>query len=354
MAKIEPKPRSYAFDAARASMMILGVFLHVLLFSKRVIVDTSVVEEYVFSGLYYIFHTFRLPAFFVLAGYFACLLIEKRGLVGFIRNRVMRLGLVLAFLAPLMVLATLYASGKIESVIDLGGVIGKGFMHLWFIYYLLIFSAILYLLSHIRISTQFAEFQARAGVWVTDPRVLLCAPLLLLIAPGFLNQRSMIRTSTSFIPDLPLLGLYGIFFVCGIVLFRAGKPGLEALTKRAYVLCFVGMVSAQLAFGWGSNLATGRLRDLLSMIASFYLAVGIIGLFLRLVKTTGPVWRYLARTSYWIYIVHVPIAWIFLRFFDSLGLPPFVTVLISFVAVVTLSIVSFELFVRRTRLSQLV
>jgi peptidoglycan/LPS O-acetylase OafA/YrhL len=114
------------------------------------------------------------------------------------------------------------------------------------------------------------------------------------------------------------------------------------------------MASAQLAFGWGSNLATGRLRDLLSIIASFYLAVGIIGLFLRLVKTTGPVWRYLARTSYWIYIVHVPIAWIFLRFFDSLGLPPFVTVLISFVAVVTLSIVSFELFVRRTRLSQLV
>jgi len=114
--------------------MILGVFLHVLLFSQRVIVDTSVVEEYVFSGLYYIFHTFRLPAFFVLAGHFACLLIEKRGLVGFIRNRVMRLGLVLAFLAPLMVLATLYASGKIESVIDLGGVIGKGFMHLWFVY----------------------------------------------------------------------------------------------------------------------------------------------------------------------------------------------------------------------------
>ena len=143
----------------------------------------------------------------------------------------------------------------------------------------------------------------------------------------------------------PVVSFHG-WFSQGALIFE--------LKHRAYVLCFVGMVSAQLAVGWGSNLATGRLRDLLSMVASFYLAVGIIGLFRRLVKTTGPVWRYLARTSYWVYIVHVPIVWISMSYLDSFGLGRFASVLISFVGTVALSIASFELFVRRTRLSQLV
>lgn len=335
-------------------MMLLGVFLHILLFSKRAIEDRSVFEDYLISGVYFTFHTFRLPAFFVLAGYFACLLIEKRGLNGFMRNRGTRLGLVLVFVGPLMVVATLYASGRTDAIADFEGVVRTGFLHLWFIYYLLILCALLYLFSQIRTSPRFTEFQARAGVWISDPRVLLFASLLLVVAPDFLDRRAMIRISTSLIPDLPLFGFYAIFFLCGILLFRSGKAGLEALTKRAFVLCVVGMVSAQLAFGWGSNLTGGRLRDYLSIIASFFLAVGVIGLFLRLVKNSGQVLKYLVRTSYWVYIVHVPVVWLSLKLWDSLGVPPLVNIAISFFGVVAMSFASFELLVRRTRLFELV
>lgn len=346
--------RSAALDAARASMMLLGVFLHILLFSKRAIEDRSVFEDYLISGVYFTFHNFRLPAFFVLAGYFACLLIEKRGLNGFMRNRGTRLGLVLVFVAPLIVVTTLYASGRTEAISDFEGVVRTGFLHLWFIYYLLIYSAFLYLFSLIKTSSRFAGFQARAGVWISDPRILLFASLLLMVAPHFLDRRAMVRISTSLIPELPLFGFYAIFFLCGIFLFRSGKAGLEALTKRAYVLCFAGMVSAQLAFGWGSNLTTGRLRDFLSIIASFYLAVGVLGLFLRLVKASGPILEYLVRTSYWVYIVHVPGVWLSLKLWDSLGVPPLANIVITFFGVVALSFASFELFVRRTRLFELV
>jgi glucan biosynthesis protein C len=335
-------------------MMLLGVFLHILLFSKRAIENRSVFEDYLISGVYFTFHTFRLPAFFVLAGYFACLLIEKRGLNGFMRNRGTRLGLVLVFVAPLIVVTTLYASGRTEAITDVEGVIRIGFMHLWFIYYLLIFSALLYLFSLINTLSRPAGFQARAGVWVSDPRVLSVASLLLMVAPHFLDRRAMIRISTNLLPDFPLFGFYALFFICGIFLFRSGKTGLEALTKRAYLLCVVGMVCAQFAFGWGSNLTTGRLRDFLSIIASFYLAVGVIGLFLRLVKASGPILEYLVRTSYWVYIVHVPVAWLSIKFCDSLGIPPLANIVISFFGVTALSFASFELFVRRTRLSKLV
>lgn len=238
---VKHETRSAALDAARASMMLVGVFLHILLFSKRAIENRSVFEDYVISGVYFTFHTFRLPAFFVLAGFFACLLIEKRGLSGFLRNRATRLGLVLVLVAPLIVVATLHVSGRTQAVADFEGVVRAGFLHLWFIYYLLIISALLYLFSLIRTSPRFVEFQARAGVWISDPRVLLFASLLLMVAPQFLDRRAMIRISTSLIPDLPLFGFYAIFFISGILLFRSGKAGLEALRKRAYVLCFVGM-----------------------------------------------------------------------------------------------------------------
>ena len=335
-------------------MMLLGVFLHILLFSKKAIENRSVIEDYLISGAYFTFHTFRLPAFFVLAGYFAWLLIEKRGLNGFMRNRGKRLGLGLVFVGPLMGIATLFARGKTEVIADFEGVVRIGFLHLWFVYYLLIFCMLLFLFSQIRTSPRFSEFQARAGTWISDPRFLLFASLALMVAPDFLNRRAMIRISTSLIPDLPLLGFYALFFLCGVFLFRSGKAGLEALTKRAYVLCVVGMVSAQLAFGWGSNLTEGRLRDFLSIIASLFLAVGVIGLFLRLVKTSGKVLKYLVRTSYWVYIAHVPLVWLSLQLLDSLGLPPLLNIVISFFGVVALSFASFEMFVRRTPLSKLV
>ena len=354
MAEIEPKPRLYALDAARASMMLLGVLLHGLLFSTSYLDNQSVVEDRVFSSVYFTFHTFRLPAFFVLAGFFACLLIDKRGLTGFLRNRGLRLGLVLVIFTPLMVTATLYAADKLESISSFEGVLRRGFMHLWFIFFLLIFSVLLYLLSFVRTSARFAELQAKAGVWVTDPRTLVVAPLVLLIAPDFLDPNSEIRTSTSFIPDFPLLGFYGMFFVFGILLFRSGAKGLEELSKRSFLLCSIGLVFAQFAFGWGSILPPGFLRDFASMVASFYLAFGVIGVFQRLVTSTGSIWRYLSRTSYWVYLVHPPILWALLRSFEPFGLPATVTLTMSLVGVLALSFATFELFVRRTRLSAIV
>jgi peptidoglycan/LPS O-acetylase OafA/YrhL len=354
MAKMTTTSRFHGLDAARASMMLLGVLLHGLLFAGQYLDNHSVVEDLVLDGVYFTFHAFRLPAFFVLAGFFACMLIDRRGLDGFMRNRGMRLGLVLVIFTPIVVATTLFAKDRLDLLGNFEVIVRRGFLHLWFIYYLLIFSVVLFLVSRIQTSGRVTEFQVRAGNWISDPRVLVIAPLVLLIAPGFLSKDSLIRTSTSFVPDLPLLGLYGIFFVAGTLLFRAGTNGLEVLSKRAYLLCAIGLVSAQLAYGWGWTLTPGPLREFASMVASFYLALGIIGLFQRIISTTGSVWKYLSRTSYWVYLVHPPILWASLRLLKPFDLPASVTIAIALVGVVALSFATFELFVRRTALSKIV
>jgi glucan biosynthesis protein C len=354
MAKMKSETRFYGLDAARASMMLLGVLLHGLVFAGQYLDNHSVVEDLVLNGVYFTFHAFRLPAFFVLAGFFACVLIERRGLDGFMRNRGMRIGLVLVIFTPIVVTVTLFVKDRLVLLGNFEVIVRRGFLHLWFVYYLLIFSVVLFLVSRIRTSARVIEFQARAGIWISDPRFLVIAPLFLLIAPGFLNKDSLIRTSTSFVPDLPLLGFYGIFFVIGTLLFHAGTTGLELLSKRAYLLCAIGLVSAQFAYGWGWTLTPGPLREFASMVASFYLALGIIGLFHRLISTTGPAWKYLSRTSYWVYLVHPPILWASLRLLKPFDLPVSTTIAIALIGAVALSFATFELFVRRTAMSKIV
>ena len=335
-------------------MMLLGVFLHVLLIDKTLIDTHSGAERQALLGLYFTGHAFRLPAFFMLAGFFASLLIATRGPKEFLLNRGRRLGLVLLLLGPILACITLVVRGDLQSIQSFTFWVDKGLLHLWFLYYLLIYSVLAYLFARVQIPEWLRTVQARAGFWITNPGILWVAPLVLLAAPQFLNQGALIRISGGVIPDLALLGLYGLFFVFGTWLCRSGPSGLDALASRAIVLTVVGIVAAQLAFGWGTNVFVGPLRQFLSIVATFYLALGVIGIFVRFAKNTGPVWTYLSRTSYWVYLAHLPFVYVFVQSLANTSLVPFAKIVIAFVASVALSLASFELLVRRTPLAKLV
>jgi peptidoglycan/LPS O-acetylase OafA/YrhL len=248
----------------------------------------------------------------------------------------------------------LLASGEFGLVVGIEGWVDKGFMHLWFIYYLLIISVVTYAISRIRMPDWVVKFQAYASFWVTDPKTLLIVPTILLAFPVFLDEAGRIRTSTSLVPDIALLGLYALFFWFGSLLFSSGKDGLDALAKRGPVLFAVGFVASQVTFALQVTQDVGPVTQLLSIVASFYLAFGVIGVFLRLVKTGGRVWAYLTRTSYWVYLVHLPIVFVALRVLAYLGLPALVTAFIAFVVSVAISLGAFELLVRKTPLAKLV
>ena len=89
-------------------------------------------------------------------------------------------------------------------------------------------------------------------------------------------------------------------------------------------------------------------------MASFYLAFGVIGLFLHFVGAENRVWSYLTRTSYWIYLVHLPIVFAILNLLSRANLSVFFLVFCTFLLSLALSIVSYEVIVRRTPLLKLV
>ena len=93
--------RLYALDNLRAVMMWLGVVLHVAVIymvapSPLPWHDNQSSE--MADILVALIHSFRMPVFFILAGFFVTMLVQRRGVNGMLKNRLMRLGLPFALL----------------------------------------------------------------------------------------------------------------------------------------------------------------------------------------------------------------------------------------------------------------
>jgi glucan biosynthesis protein C len=103
--------RIYGLDIVRVILLLLGVVLHTLMFQAEVVSFhnlghalklTNVVDAQLHFPvlLLTIIHTFRMPAFFMLAGFFASFLFAKYGVLGFLSNRFKRI------VVPLLALLT--------------------------------------------------------------------------------------------------------------------------------------------------------------------------------------------------------------------------------------------------------
>ena len=105
-----PQPdaaRYHALDALRAAMMFLGIYLHAAAaYSPHG--DWHIKPAQVTTALDYTItwvHVFRMPVFYVMAGFFAALLLERYGLRRAAGNRLWRI--VIPFVVGCIVLVPL-------------------------------------------------------------------------------------------------------------------------------------------------------------------------------------------------------------------------------------------------------
>src|SRR5690606_10311224 len=115
-APLVTSPRYHALDGLRALMMFLGIVLHGVLPYVASNMDVGMAiqdpgaadEKY---GLIVVFiHSFRMPIFFVMAGFFAALLRDRRGARGLIVNRFQRI--VIPFVVGWFILFPLVAGNE--------------------------------------------------------------------------------------------------------------------------------------------------------------------------------------------------------------------------------------------------
>ncbi len=309
--------RLHHLDALRALTMFLILPAHALTLISLQRGGWNDLEASVFWAI----HVFRLPLFFLVAGFFAALLLDSRGLADLLRNRAIRIGvpLVLGVLtvAPLLSLCLHAASGGTfrPDETALSTFTAPRPSYLWFLWYLmLLYAGALGLRS--MVGSQGAAIAALrgAGAWLLSHRI---GPVLLAVPTAALLYRQptwMAGTPPdSFMPDPDLLAYYAVFFACGWTIFAT--PGLrdsiELKPWRYVALAALALPTALALYLMQSEPSIGEgrwfhiLALLLLSVATWSMTLGLLGISRRFLKAHNPRLRYLADTSYWIYLSHL-------------------------------------------------
>jgi glucans biosynthesis protein C len=274
------------------------------------------------------------PLYFTIAGFFAVSLYNSRGPQGFLINRARRV--LVPFLVgvvtvlPACLVAWMYGwlvSGRCtwKEILRLrfrdptiqAERLGSG--HLWFLEYLILmlasYAACRWLID--RRGTGRLPFRTLADRVLGSPwrPLLLAVPTtaLLWLSHRRLGIDAALDRHNSFLIN-PLKMLHNAsFFVAGLGLYRL-RHDLERLARPGpiYLALSVPVFAGRawlLGRDWTSPLRgpSSVAMAALGALFSWLIVFGAIGVAVRWVRRSRPALRYLADSSFWIYLVHMPI-----------------------------------------------
>ena len=336
--------RLASLDNARATLLLLGVLFHASVFVYLYQKPESLGEFLLVVYLHQFLHVFRMPAFFVIAGFFASYLLQTRGPNKFLRNRLQRIALpLLLFWIPLVFANSWTSQGAWLTGRGTFDVLPIDFGHLWFLYFLILFCLVLWAFS--------SPLQKLLIKRVSPHLFLLFLAAALPLIPGVFDQEGTLATSTRISPDPGLLLLYFLIFLSGALAYNQQELWLTFLRKRALWLFAVLLLSFTIFFviqDWG--LVGTRWIYAASVISGTY---GVLGLFLRFATKQNKAFKFISDASYWLYLVHLPLVFFFLFSLGINGFGAIATILLTSVLTIAMGLVTYKVFVRHTFISTL-
>jgi glucan biosynthesis protein C len=367
--------RFHALDALRASMMLLGLVLHSAV--SYVVAPMHEAWPYkdaatstIFDLLVFFVHLFRMPVFFVVAGFFAGMLMQRDGARGFIRNRALRVLVPLALFWPIIYTAVaagfVYANGRAAGQVDMslitsGAYLGTATLgHLWFLWHLMIFYVAAALLAPLaaripahaiaRVESAFAALATSiAGALAMS--AITAVTLLPMTAPA-------LDTPLAFAPPLRVLIAYAVFFSFGWLMYRR-RDIIEPFGAKWKLPMAVGVAAAlgYLVVTVGKVIADPTLHHVigcaLAGLSMWMLIFGIVGLFVSILTHPRPIVRYLSDASYWMYIVHLPFTIAIPGLLATWPAPAVVKFAITLAVTSLVTVVSYHYLVRATAIGAL-
>ena len=334
--------RIHAFDAARSILLTLGIVYHALVFVLLYVEPSGLAEFLTIVFLHQLFHAFRMPAFFIVAGFFAMFLIDKRGRGAFLKNRMLRIGLPFLIFWPLLAISISWAvAWKFPSWRDV--VPTSDTQHLWFLYFLMLFSLITWLGQPLL--SRMATIQKKVPISLMMVVLAAVTPFI----PGVIKRE--IETSTLLLFHPGVFLFYFLCFLMGLVIFMQRDRLLPLVSDRSPLYVAIGLVGFVVFFvsqDWGVWFSSFAYS-----FAVWFLAVGVLGVFLKVARSENRAIRYVSDSSYWLYLIHLPLIFVFLRIGSIAGLPASLTAVLAMSATFALGVISYQLLVRNTFVGQL-
>ena len=375
-------PRLAYLDATRAFALLLGVVFHASLSFVPVFIGWAVQDistSWYSAAFATISHSFRMELFFLLAGFFGHMTLHRKGLKELLTARSIRI--VIPFIVGWFFLQPLVASGWTMGAMSMRGdyefwaslALGfqnlknlpKGLLvgtHLWFLYYLIIITG-LTVIGRALISSWQTGADAMRRIfdkriaWLADsPWALPAAVIPISLVLDQMSSWGVDATDESLVPNLTLVLLYGGFFSLGWLLNRQPQT-ITHFAKITWWRCTAALLaivvtvmlfSIQLDPGHPQYRPAHLVFNVSYALMMWTLVWLTIGIFRLLCHQPNKVIRYFADSSYWMYLIHLPLViWLQVAVAE---LPLHWSLKLGFVSSATISIglLTYDLFVRST------
>ncbi|WP_288757494.1 acyltransferase family protein [uncultured Brevundimonas sp.] len=375
--EIDRSERLHGLDGLRGAALMLGVVLHAAMsfFPTQIWIVGDDQRSAWASGLFFVIHVFRMTTFFMIAGLFAHMMLARRGMWGFVKNRMVRIAAPLAVfwgVVLMAIVAVLIWNASLQGMTAAEAPPPPTYdwtniplTHLWFLWVLLILYAALLILR--------APFAAldRDGAWGRSVDRLtagligpwgpfvLGAPLAvaLWLQPDWIAFFGVPTPDAGLVPNTPALVGFGLAFGFGALLDRRRDLlGRIQAWAPAYLGLAVGAGATALMLAGGpdprlvpmTDPATKAMTAAAFGVATYASAFAAVGLALRFWSGRSAVRRYLADASYWIYIVHLPLVMAAQVLVQDWSAPWWAKLALVVAGVSGLSLASYELLIRHT------
>jgi len=374
------KVRIHAFDTLRTVMVLLGLVIHASnfynsnLFNDLFFVNDPANHSFVFNILTDLIHTFRMPIFYALSGFFTALLFFQRGMSQMIHNRLHRL--VYPFVVGMVTILPFYIyainfylatahhdpNRATSAFFAFGNFKWSDLTtaHLWFLYYLILFCAAATIIAY-GINRWFPAFSKRSEVCFHKIFRSETAPLIFAIptlACLFWMQTFDIKAIYSFAINFRFFVTYSIFFLFGWLCYcvRDDMSRFENFS-RTYLCWGIGLFLLRwiCLYFYRSFEKTSDEKLVMTFVLAVLLSItiwlllfGIIGFFLKYLNQPSAVARYLADGSYWIYLVHIPIVLILQAILLEYDIASAWKFLIVLITTFLITVVTYNYLVRNT------
>lgn len=364
--------RVHYMDNLRALAMLAGVVFHAALaYSPLVRANWPAADpggSVAVDAIAWFLHLFRMPLFFVVAGFFAAMLVARRGMNGMFANRCARVLLPLVVFLPLVQWSMdwqaqwaathlRYPSPMLtwmRSYLDAHGSLPwlPGWAHLWFLFYLMLFTVLAWVASELLPASTGRILRA-----LPLPALLLALPLSQ--APALAAVGAPWPAPQFLFPALWALAYFGSFFALGYLLY-GDEERLERLRPCSLPLLLSSLAAYAALFAWTDGFVNAPARPVPAFVAAVMEACVGVWMCLwcllaarRWLDKSRPAMAWLAGASYWVYLVHLPVLFaIQFRLLDSpLGWPARFAAATA--ATFAVSFASYAFFVRPTIIGRL-
>lgn len=363
--------RLYYMDAARSILILLGVILH-----AANIYDpdgTWLVHDHgwwLLGWLSSLIHLFRMPAFFIISGFFCAYTLPKYTPAGFLRIRLLRLALPFVTVAATLNLAQVFVSQSIHrpGVEPLPAPLPAWFWlssgwvyHLWFLLDLMIYFVVVYaVVATPAVHTALRRLADQVELRLR-PRTVTWLAMIVLPALALVGLDVMAWLIPALSHPFGWLGdpvtflYYAVFFVTGILLCRFHvlstllmRPSVGLMAMSAVLVAIVPWMAEP-----GAGLVAKAGARFGHALGVMLLCQWTLLFFKSVANRPSRVYRYLADASYSIYLLHHLCVVLLGIALLSVALPPAVKFIIVTAVTVVVTLVAHHYAVLRVPLLRL-